>query len=148
MQCMRLPIVILFYNFSGFKKKMVAASNRKEYNDLAPWVRSVSNHMWWSCCTSKGDAKVSKHTETAHHKVIFYVIIYIKCYMQLKCTSNFWSSTWKPTVLYYRRLKVCLCSCVFRSCSDDGCLSNTTSLGFIAGKKTEWNTDVSIKTCQ
>ncbi|CAM4508137.1 unnamed protein product [Leuciscus chuanchicus] len=41
----------------GFKKKMVAASNRKEYKDLAPWVKSVSNHMWWSCCTSKGDAK-------------------------------------------------------------------------------------------
>ncbi|XP_056128559.1 uncharacterized protein LOC130106453 [Rhinichthys klamathensis goyatoka] len=41
----------------GFKKKMVAASNRKEYKDLSPWVRSVSNHMWWSCCTSKGDAQ-------------------------------------------------------------------------------------------
>nr|XP_055073876.1 uncharacterized protein LOC129453589 [Misgurnus anguillicaudatus] len=40
-----------------FKQKMVAASNKKEYKDLAPWVRSVSNHMWWSCCTSKGDAK-------------------------------------------------------------------------------------------
>jgi len=128
---------------------MVAASNKKEYKDLAPWVRSVSNHMWWSCCTSKGDAKVAVHTERVHHQFILWDIIYIECYMQLKCTSNFWSSTRKPTVLYYRRLKVCLCcSCFFRSCSDDGCLSNITSLGSIAGKKTERNTDVSIRTCQ
>ncbi|XP_060764206.1 uncharacterized protein LOC132873007 [Neoarius graeffei] len=41
----------------GFKKKMVATSNRREYKDFAPWVRSVTNHMWWSCCTCKGNPK-------------------------------------------------------------------------------------------
>ncbi|CAL9702720.1 unnamed protein product [Knipowitschia caucasica] len=41
----------------GFKKKLIAASKRRDCSDLAPWVRSVSNHMWWSCCTSKGDEK-------------------------------------------------------------------------------------------
>ncbi|KAK0143836.1 Mannosyl-oligosaccharide 1,2-alpha-mannosidase IA [Merluccius polli] len=40
----------------GMKKKLVAASNRRNCKDLAPWVKSVSNHMWWSCCSSKGDA--------------------------------------------------------------------------------------------
>ncbi|CAM4572169.1 unnamed protein product [Leuciscus chuanchicus] len=40
----------------GIKKKLVSASNRRSCKELAPWVRSVSNHMWWSCCSSKGDA--------------------------------------------------------------------------------------------
>ncbi|XP_050974514.1 uncharacterized protein LOC127170539 isoform X1 [Labeo rohita] len=38
------------------KKKLVSASSRRNCSDLAPWVKSVSNHMWWSCCSSKGDA--------------------------------------------------------------------------------------------
>lgn len=41
----------------GLKKKMVAASKRKDCKDLARWIKSVSSHMWWSCCTSKGDVK-------------------------------------------------------------------------------------------
>ncbi|XP_073726206.1 uncharacterized protein [Misgurnus anguillicaudatus] len=59
----------------GLKKKLVAASNRKENKDLATWVRSVSNHMWWSCCTSKGDPKellrlwmsLQHHVTGVHH---------------------------------------------------------------------------------
>ncbi|KAL0993607.1 hypothetical protein UPYG_G00110450 [Umbra pygmaea] len=39
------------------KKKLVSASNRKTCMDLAPWIKSVSNHMWWSCSSSKGDPK-------------------------------------------------------------------------------------------
>uniref|UniRef100_A0A8C6S7B3 Transposase n=1 Tax=Neogobius melanostomus TaxID=47308 RepID=A0A8C6S7B3_9GOBI len=46
----------------GFKKKLVAASNRRDCKDLAPWVRSVSNHMWWSCCTSKRRCKGAAQT--------------------------------------------------------------------------------------
>jgi hypothetical protein len=34
--------------------------------------------------------------------------------MQLKCSCNFWSSTRKSNELYYRRLKVCLCSWFFQ----------------------------------
>ncbi|KAK7132709.1 hypothetical protein R3I93_019063 [Phoxinus phoxinus] len=40
----------------GIKKKLVSASNRRSCKELARWVRSVCNHMWWSCCSSKGDA--------------------------------------------------------------------------------------------
>uniref|UniRef100_A0A8C2FEU5 Uncharacterized protein n=1 Tax=Cyprinus carpio TaxID=7962 RepID=A0A8C2FEU5_CYPCA len=54
----------------GIKKKLVMASNRKHCKDLAPWVRSVSNHMWWSCSSSKGDEKVQllrRWTSILHH---------------------------------------------------------------------------------
>lgn len=40
----------------GIKKKLVSASNQRNCKELAPWVKSVSNHMWWSCCSFKGDA--------------------------------------------------------------------------------------------
>ncbi|KTF72727.1 hypothetical protein cypCar_00049295 [Cyprinus carpio] len=53
----------------GIKKKLVMASNRKHCKDLAPWVRSVSNHMWWSCSSSKGDEKelLRRWTSILHH---------------------------------------------------------------------------------
>jgi len=39
----------------GIKKKMVVASNKRYCRELAPWTRSVSNHMWWSCSSCEGD---------------------------------------------------------------------------------------------
>ncbi|XP_063047543.1 uncharacterized protein LOC134441244 [Engraulis encrasicolus] len=53
----------------GIKKKMVAACNRRGGKELGPWVKSVSNHMWWSCCSSKGDATElhRRWTSLLHH---------------------------------------------------------------------------------
>nr|XP_055071078.1 uncharacterized protein si:dkeyp-30e7.2 isoform X1 [Misgurnus anguillicaudatus] len=46
-----------WHTAKAIKKKLVLASNRKNCMDLAPWIKSVSNHMWWSCSSSKGDTK-------------------------------------------------------------------------------------------
>ncbi|XP_042631740.1 uncharacterized protein LOC122148635 [Cyprinus carpio] len=108
MQCMRLPIVILFYNFSGFKKKkLVAASNRKEYNDLASWVRSVSNHMWWSCCTSKGDAKelLRRWMSLQHH--ITGVHRWEENGMEYRCFHQDLSVEEQRTNFQYPSMKAC-----------------------------------------
>ncbi|XP_076156980.1 uncharacterized protein LOC143140023 isoform X2 [Alosa pseudoharengus] len=53
----------------GLKKKMVVAANRRNCKDLAPWTRSVSNHMWWSCSSCKGDPKELQRrwTSVLHH---------------------------------------------------------------------------------
>lgn len=60
--CLRSTFILTFFCYnSGIKKKLVMASNRKHCKDLAPWVRSVSNHMWWSCSSSKGDEKVQAY---------------------------------------------------------------------------------------
>ncbi|XP_063076993.1 uncharacterized protein LOC134466993 [Engraulis encrasicolus] len=39
----------------SLKKRLVTASNKKENKILQPWIRSITNHMYWSCSTSKGD---------------------------------------------------------------------------------------------
>lgn len=57
---------------------MVAACNRKSGKELAPWVRSVSNHMWWSCATAKGDATVNEFTH-----------IYLQNYTSLRILKGF-----------------------------------------------------------
>lgn len=43
----------------GIKKKVVVGSNKRNCRDLAPWTKSVSNHMWWSCSSCEGDPTVS-----------------------------------------------------------------------------------------
>ncbi|XP_031136838.2 uncharacterized protein LOC116037199 [Sander lucioperca] len=37
------------------KKKLVSISNKKDNKDLRPWIKAVTNHLYWSCYTSKGD---------------------------------------------------------------------------------------------
>jgi len=34
---------------------LLAASKKKECSDLAPWIQSVVNHLWWCAATSNGD---------------------------------------------------------------------------------------------
>ncbi|KAL7396810.1 hypothetical protein ABVT39_012062 [Epinephelus coioides] len=47
-----------WHTAKGIKKKLLAASVRKDCKDLAPWMKSVANHIWWCCSSSKGDKKV------------------------------------------------------------------------------------------
>lgn len=30
------------------RKNLVAASKKKEWADLVPWISSIVNHLWWS----------------------------------------------------------------------------------------------------
>lgn len=139
---------MLFFHNSELKKKLVAASNKTDCKDLAPWVRSVTNHMWWSCCSSKGDAKVYKHNSSQSE--VLFCLIYLKFCKQLmhskflvfnmddNCITESLAQIYGSTIN----------ACVVRSCTEDGRHFYIISLGSIAGKKTEHNTNVSIRTCQ
>ncbi|XP_078020968.1 uncharacterized protein LOC117272855 [Epinephelus lanceolatus] len=43
------------------KKKLVTASNKKDNKDLQPWVKSIINHLYWSCESCKGDQEECVH---------------------------------------------------------------------------------------
>ena len=51
------------------KKKVTALSNKKGCEDVRPWIRSISNHLYWCALSSKGDAAlvVAKWTSLAAH---------------------------------------------------------------------------------
>ncbi|KAL7404301.1 hypothetical protein ABVT39_012725 [Epinephelus coioides] len=39
----------------GVKKKATAAAKKKDSRELQPWIKSVGNHLWWSCSSCGGD---------------------------------------------------------------------------------------------
>ncbi|XP_073714613.1 uncharacterized protein [Misgurnus anguillicaudatus] len=39
----------------GFFKKLLSISRHKENQELQPWIRSICNHLWYSCATCGGD---------------------------------------------------------------------------------------------
>ncbi|KAK0137191.1 hypothetical protein N1851_026620 [Merluccius polli] len=51
------------------KKKATAAARKKENRDLQPWIKSMANHLWWSCSGCAGDEKGLKRmwTSILHH---------------------------------------------------------------------------------
>ncbi|CAM4286793.1 unnamed protein product [Leuciscus chuanchicus] len=51
------------------KKKLVLISNKKNNKDLQPWIKSITNHLYWSCSTSKGDKEdcVRRWKSLLHH---------------------------------------------------------------------------------
>ncbi|CAM4329337.1 unnamed protein product [Leuciscus chuanchicus] len=51
------------------KKKLVLISNKKNNKDLQPWIKSITNHLYWSCSTSKGDKEdcVRRWESLLHH---------------------------------------------------------------------------------
>ncbi|KAK0132294.1 hypothetical protein N1851_011846 [Merluccius polli] len=53
----------------GVKKKATAAARKKENRDLQPWIKSMANHLWWSCSCCAGDEKGLKRmwTSILHH---------------------------------------------------------------------------------
>ena len=50
-------------------KKLTKAGKQKECEDLLPWVKSICNHLWWSCETSGGDKALlkDKWLSVLHH---------------------------------------------------------------------------------
>ncbi|KAI2667129.1 11S globulin [Labeo rohita] len=53
----------------SLKKKLASVSNKKNYRELRPWLRSISNHLYWSCSSSHGDEQecVRRWTSVLHH---------------------------------------------------------------------------------
>lgn len=50
---------VVFDLFLGLKKKLVTISNKKDNRELRPWVRSITNHLYWACSSSHGDGQVT-----------------------------------------------------------------------------------------
>lgn len=53
-------------------KKLLVASKKKGCEDLAPWIRSVNNHIWYCACQCRGgpDLLVEMWRSLEHHTSI------------------------------------------------------------------------------
>lgn len=52
-------------------KRLVKVGNEKGHSDILPWIKSISNHLWWSAetCNMNSDVLLSKWTSIMHHIV-------------------------------------------------------------------------------
>ena len=41
-------------------KKLNEKAMKKDCGDLSPWIKSVSNHLWWCADTSKGEVDINR----------------------------------------------------------------------------------------
>ena len=49
------------WHFSkNIRKQLTEKAKRKKYEELQPWIQSVSNHIWWCSATCGGDANLLK----------------------------------------------------------------------------------------
>ena len=59
------------WHFSkNIKKKLLAASKKRNCNALTKWIKSIINHFWWACATCNGEEELLKEKWTS---VIFHV---------------------------------------------------------------------------
>lgn len=48
----------LVVDLLGVMKKLVTIANKRGNEELRPWLKSISNHLYWSCSSSHGDGEV------------------------------------------------------------------------------------------
>lgn len=55
----------------SISKKLALAAKKKDCGDLANWIPSIVNHLWWSATTCEGNPEILKEkwTSTIHHVV-------------------------------------------------------------------------------
>ena len=58
--------------FAGLKKKLVAQGNKKANRALLPWIKSITNHLWFCCESCGGDAEVNNPCE---------IDVLLRCYI-------------------------------------------------------------------
>ena len=60
---------LFIYFFPGIKKKVTALSNKRDCEDVRPWIKSICNHLYWCALSSKGNAAVvvAKWSSLAAH---------------------------------------------------------------------------------
>lgn len=69
----------------NIKSKLAAKAKKKECKDLAPWIKSITNHLWWSSMTCEGNPQLLKEkwTSILHHVVDKHewdsAVIYNRC---------------------------------------------------------------------
>ena len=59
----------IFHVCKNLKKKLIKISNQSGCGDIASWIKSICNHLWWSCASSEGDVKMvrEKWLSLIHH---------------------------------------------------------------------------------
>ena len=59
------------WHFSkSIKTKLLTASKSKSCKDLQPWIKSICNHLWWSCATCQQDEVLLREKWTS---IIFHI---------------------------------------------------------------------------
>lgn len=59
------------WHFSkSIKTKLLNASKKKSCEKLGPWIKSICNHLWWSCATCEDSAELLKEKWTS---IIFHI---------------------------------------------------------------------------
>ncbi len=49
------------WHFSkNIRKRLTEKAKLKKYEDLRPWIQSVSNHIWWCAASCEGNANQLK----------------------------------------------------------------------------------------
>ncbi|CAL8373346.1 unnamed protein product [Gadus morhua 'NCC'] len=48
---------LMLLTYLGVKKKLVAASNKKDNRELQPWQKAITIDLYWSCSSSHGDVE-------------------------------------------------------------------------------------------
>ena len=72
MQCNYINAV-MFY-FTGIRKKIAAKGKTKACEGLSLWAKSISHHVYWAACSSKGEGQlvtdqwlsITKHVANIH----------------------------------------------------------------------------------
>ena len=51
------------------RKKLTEKANNKDCSELSPWIKSISNHLWWCADTSEGNKELlqEKWISFVHH---------------------------------------------------------------------------------
>uniref|UniRef100_A0A8B9HAV0 Uncharacterized protein n=1 Tax=Astyanax mexicanus TaxID=7994 RepID=A0A8B9HAV0_ASTMX len=72
----------------GIKKKATALARKKENRDLQPWIKSLGNHIWFSCSSCGGDEKVMPKQSTLISSIDNYFISFMNlpsCFIVMLC---------------------------------------------------------------
>ena len=76
---------IVDFEVSHVKQTTSSQAKKKECKDLAPWIKSITNHLWWSSMTCEGNPQLLKEkwTSILHHVVDKHewdsAVIYNRC---------------------------------------------------------------------
>jgi solute carrier family 8 (sodium/calcium exchanger) len=64
----------VYHLSNSIRKKLTLLAKKKRFKDLAPWVKSVTNHLWWCAASSNGNAdelvekwlSITEHIKNVH----------------------------------------------------------------------------------
>ena len=60
------------FNVEGLKKKLRAVGMKKDCQCILPWIKSITNHMYWTACSTPDanpDVMAAKWMSVSNHVV-------------------------------------------------------------------------------